>query len=353
VGARSDLDDARQDGAHHCLAARRAGARPGSGICRGSKRPCRRRATRPSGCGRFLTRSSRVPSTGRLGRRPATSRADRRARRARRLAAGHGTHGAGRQPGCPGRSATAARRRRTRPIPLAEPRRIYSCPYRVDNANAVLIRDLEPRDRTGRDARLFQSVGLMPETWIRTRTSPGPGSGRSTSSIRIMSPAGPGRCGDTRVLGHKPAEVGQAVSADGWRKRIRAQPKGQAHCLLHLALGPSGPARCASHDCKLACQAVPLSSRQHVPAFLGSQLASDHWMHLRHVTHLLSACTRSGSRRAWRNRACAPHLPAGVTAPGAPAGLRAITVTSTRIPAARLLPTVVRTGCTGLGNCFA
>ena len=36
---------------------------------------CRLRATRPSGCSRFLTPSSRVPSACRPGRRPATSRA--------------------------------------------------------------------------------------------------------------------------------------------------------------------------------------------------------------------------------------------------------------------------------------
>ena len=49
-----------------CLNARRAAsrARPGSGICRSSNRPCRPRATRPSGCSRFLTPSSRAPSTG-------------------------------------------------------------------------------------------------------------------------------------------------------------------------------------------------------------------------------------------------------------------------------------------------
>ena len=55
-------------------AARPAGARPGSGTCLSSNRPCRPRATRPSGCSRFLTPSSRVPSTCRPGRRPATSR---------------------------------------------------------------------------------------------------------------------------------------------------------------------------------------------------------------------------------------------------------------------------------------
>src|SRR5215467_1267436 len=43
-----------------------------------------------------------------------------------------------------------------------------------------------------------------------------------------------------------------------------------------------------------------------------------------------------GSRPAWRNRACVPNLPAGVAAPAAPRGLRAITAASTRIPAADL-----------------
>jgi hypothetical protein len=40
-------------------------------------------------------------------------------------------------------------------------------------------------------ARDFQSVGLTPETAIRTRTWPGPGSGVGTSSTRSTSRAGP------------------------------------------------------------------------------------------------------------------------------------------------------------------
>src|SRR5437762_5849369 len=48
---------------NRCLNARRAASRRpvGSGTCRSSKRPCRRHATSPSGCSRFLTRSSRAP----------------------------------------------------------------------------------------------------------------------------------------------------------------------------------------------------------------------------------------------------------------------------------------------------
>src|SRR5258708_4464124 len=40
-------------------------------------------------------------------------------------------------------------------------------------------------------ARAFQSVGLIPDTCILTRTCPGPGSGRSTSTTFSTSAAGP------------------------------------------------------------------------------------------------------------------------------------------------------------------
>ncbi len=39
--------------------------------------------------------------------------------------------------------------------------------------------------------RVFQSVGLTPETSTRTRTSPGPGSGTGTSSMRMRPRSGP------------------------------------------------------------------------------------------------------------------------------------------------------------------
>jgi hypothetical protein len=52
------------DGEAFREAAQRADARPGSGTCLSPDRSCRPRATRPSGCSRFLTPSSRVPSTG-------------------------------------------------------------------------------------------------------------------------------------------------------------------------------------------------------------------------------------------------------------------------------------------------
>jgi len=55
-----------QDATNRCLtrAARRAGARQSWNFLL-RNRPCRRRATRPSVCSRFLTPSSMVPSTGR------------------------------------------------------------------------------------------------------------------------------------------------------------------------------------------------------------------------------------------------------------------------------------------------
>ena len=42
-------------------------------------------------------------------------------------------------------------------------------------------------------ARVFTSVGLMPDACTRTRTSPGPGSGGGTSVTRSTSAAGPVR----------------------------------------------------------------------------------------------------------------------------------------------------------------
>src|SRR6185312_9555236 len=41
-------------------------------------------------------------------------------------------------------------------------------------------------------ARAFQSVGFTPETWMRTRTSPGPGCG-SWRSPRVRTPESPAR----------------------------------------------------------------------------------------------------------------------------------------------------------------
>ena len=41
--------------------------------------------------------------------------------------------------------------------------------------------------------RVFTSVGLIPDACTRTLTSPGPGSGRSTSVTRSTSAAGPVR----------------------------------------------------------------------------------------------------------------------------------------------------------------
>ena len=108
------------------------------------------------------------------------------------------------------------------PDPQAQQRRLDALPDGVDHPGAVLVRHLR-RVRRRRPAPLprrdFQSVGLTPERWIRTRTSPGPGSGTGRSTRRQ----------DVRVTGH--GVLDRAHAPDGiprrWRRHRGARRAGR------------------------------------------------------------------------------------------------------------------------------